>query len=52
MPIAAYRQRVEETVRRLLAENPVLQRLQEGEPVTDADMRALAGASAAPGPAD
>ena len=42
MPIAAYRQRVEETVRRLLAENPVLQRLQEGEPVTDADMRALA----------
>jgi type I restriction enzyme R subunit len=42
MPIAAYRQRVEETVRRLLAENPVLQRLQEGEPVTDEDMRALA----------
>lgn len=42
MPIVAYRQRVEETVRRLLVENPVLQRLQEGEPVTDADMRALA----------
>ena len=42
MPIAAYRQRVEETVRRLLAENPVLQRLQTGEPVSEADIRELA----------
>lgn len=41
LPIAAYRQRVEATVRQLVAENPVLQRLQEGEPVTEADLRAL-----------
>ncbi len=42
MPIATYRERVEATVRALLAENPVLQRLQAGEPVTEADVRALA----------
>ena len=42
MPISTYRQRVEDTVRRLLAENPVLQRLQAGEPVTDADVAQLA----------
>jgi len=42
MPIAAYRQRVEEAVRALLAENPVLQRLQAGEPVSGADLVALA----------
>ncbi|MDP3774286.1 MAG: DEAD/DEAH box helicase family protein [Gemmatimonadales bacterium] len=42
MPIAAYRRRVEEAVRALLAENTVLQRLQAGERVSDADLRALA----------
>ncbi len=42
MPIATYRQRVEETIRKLLAENPVLQRLQAGKPVSDADLRELA----------
>lgn len=42
MPIAAYRQRVEETIRQLLADNPVLQRLQSGEDVSEADLRELA----------
>jgi type I restriction enzyme R subunit len=42
MPIATYRQRVEEAVRALLAENPVLQRLQAGEEVSDRDLRELA----------
>ena len=42
MPIAAYRQRVEETIRRLLVDNPVLQRLQSGEDVSEADLRELA----------
>lgn len=42
LPIAAYRQRVENAVRALLADNPVLQRLQSGEPVTDADLHRLA----------
>jgi type I restriction enzyme R subunit len=42
MPIATYRQRVEEAIRTLLAGNPVLQRLQTGQPVTDADLRELA----------
>jgi type I restriction enzyme R subunit len=42
MPITAYRQRVEEAVRALLAENPVLQRLQAGDAVSEADLRALA----------
>lgn len=42
LPVSVYRQRVEETVRQLLAHNPVLQRLQSGEPVTDSDIRELA----------
>lgn len=42
MPIAAYRQRVEAAVRTLLAENPVLQRLQEGQQVSEGDLRELA----------
>ena len=42
MPIGAYRRRVEEAVRALLAENPVLQRLQSGEEVSEADLRELA----------
>jgi type I restriction enzyme R subunit len=42
MPIASYKQRVEEAVRALLAENPVLQRLQAGEEVSEADLRELA----------
>ncbi|HYT05456.1 MAG TPA: DEAD/DEAH box helicase family protein [Gemmatimonadales bacterium] len=42
MPIVAYRQRVEEAVRSLLAENPVLQRLQAGEKVSDRDLAELA----------
>lgn len=41
VPIAAYRQRVEDAVRALLSENPVLQRLQAGEPVADADLHEL-----------
>jgi type I restriction enzyme R subunit len=42
LPIAVYRQRVEETVVRLLSENPVLQRLQAGADVSEADLRQLA----------
>lgn len=42
LPITAYRQRVEEAIRALLASNPVLQRLQAGEPVTGDDLRELA----------
>lgn len=42
LPIAAYRQRVEETVRSLLRSSPVLQRLQSGAEISDADVRALA----------
>src|SRR2546425_3042180 len=42
MPIVAYRQRVEEAVRSLLAENPVLQRLQAGEKVSDRYLAELA----------
>ncbi len=42
MPISAYRQRVEEAVRNLLTENPVLQRLQAGEKVSDRDLGELA----------
>jgi len=42
LPIAAYRQRVEEAIRALVAENPVLQRLQRGEPVSEEDLRELA----------
>jgi type I restriction enzyme R subunit len=42
LPIVTYRQRVEEAIRSLLAENPALQRLQRGEPVSEADLRELA----------
>jgi len=42
MPIAAYRRCVEETTRQLVAQNPVLQRLQDGADISDADVRALA----------
>ena len=42
MPIATYRQRVEEAVRALLAQNPVLQRLQAGREVSERDIRELA----------
>ncbi len=42
MPIAAYRERVEATVRSLLAANPVLQRIQSGAPVSQQDLRDLA----------
>jgi len=42
MPIAAYRQRVEETVRGLVADNVALQRLQSGEEVSERDLRELA----------
>ena len=42
MPIAAYRHRVEETVQALLAQNPVLQRIQTGDRVTEEDLRELA----------
>ena len=42
MPIVAYRQRVEEAVRALLAQNPVLQRIHSGASVSEADLRALA----------
>jgi len=42
IPISAYRQRVEETVRALVADNVVLQRLQAGEEVSDSDLRELA----------
>jgi type I restriction enzyme, R subunit len=41
MPIVAYRKRVEETIRRLLADNPVLQRLQSGDDVSEGDLREL-----------
>ncbi len=42
LAVSEYRRKVEETVRQLLADNEVLQRLQAGEPVSDADLRALA----------
>ena len=42
MPIATYRQRVEEAVRTLAANNPVLQRIQGGVAVSDIDLRSLA----------
>jgi type I restriction enzyme R subunit len=42
MPIAAYRQRVEEAIRALVAGNPVLQRIQAGTEVSEADLRELA----------
>jgi type I restriction enzyme R subunit len=42
MPIAAYKERVEQAVRALVGENPVLQRLQMGAPVSEADLHGLA----------
>lgn len=42
MPISAYRRRVEETIRQLVADNAVLRRLQAGEHVSDQDLRDLA----------
>lgn len=42
LPIAAYKERVEQAVRALMAENPVLQRLQAGERVSESDLRELA----------
>ncbi len=42
LPIAAYRRRAEEAIRALLAENPVLQRLQAGEAISEADLGELA----------
>jgi type I restriction enzyme R subunit len=42
MPISAYRQRIEETIRSLLTDNVVLQRLQTGEDVSERDLKELA----------
>jgi type I restriction enzyme R subunit len=42
MSQSAYRQKVEAHVRALVAENPTLQKLQRGEPVTDAEVEELA----------
>lgn len=42
LPISVYRERVEDMIRGLLAENPVLQRIQVGEEVADSDLRQLA----------
>jgi type I restriction enzyme R subunit len=42
MSIVAYRERVEAAVRALVADNPVLQRLQTGAEVSSADLRELA----------
>jgi type I restriction enzyme R subunit len=42
MPIVAYRQRVEEAVRTLLASSSALQRIQTGQLVSEADLRELA----------
>lgn len=42
LPIASYRARVEEAIRSLLEANSVLQRLQRGEEVSDADLAELA----------
>jgi len=39
---AVYRERIEARVRELVAENPVLQQLQRGEPVTEVELEALA----------
>lgn len=50
MPVVAYRQRVEDTVRRLLAENVVLQRLQAGDDISDTDLAELAALLAAQDP--
>ncbi|MGH7522978.1 MAG: DEAD/DEAH box helicase family protein [Gemmatimonadales bacterium] len=42
LPVAQYRQRVEETIRAMVEANPLLQRLQNGETLSDGDLRALA----------
>jgi type I restriction enzyme R subunit len=42
MAVAAYRSRVEDLVRALLAENPVLQRIQAGEEVSESDLMQVA----------
>ena len=42
MPITAYRRRVEEAIRQLLMENPVLQRIQAGEDVSADELATLA----------
>ncbi|MCO6438557.1 MAG: DEAD/DEAH box helicase family protein [Phycisphaerae bacterium] len=41
LDLAAYRARVEQVLKELFDENPTLQRIQRGEPVTDDDLRAL-----------
>ncbi len=42
LPVALYRERVEAAIRALLADNPVLQRLERGEPINEADLGQLA----------
>lgn len=42
LPVADYRRKVEESIQSLLAVNPVLQRLQQGEEISEADLRDLA----------
>jgi type I restriction enzyme R subunit len=42
MPVATYREKVEAAIRALRAENPILQRIQSGETVSEADLRELA----------
>jgi type I restriction enzyme R subunit len=42
LPIAEYRRRVEEALRELVRENPVLQRIQSGAAVSENDLRQLA----------
>lgn len=42
LAITEYRRKVEETIHALLTENPVLQRLQRGEEISEADLRELA----------
>ncbi len=42
MTSSVYRKRVEERIRALVAENPVLQKIQAGKPITDAELRTLA----------
>ena len=41
LPIAEYRRRVEEALRSLVAENPILQKIQSGADVTEAEVREL-----------
>lgn len=42
MALGAYRQKVEQYIRDLVRENPVLQRLQEGEEISEVEIRELA----------